>query len=116
MSNAVHLAVILQSRAEVYVAQRRWNEAAPVYRQLIAVYEPLLDRDPKNETFLKDRPPMYASLANCYAALSQWGSAATAIETSLDRMHAIELRRPLTKAEEQARADAAANLEQWRRR
>jgi tetratricopeptide (TPR) repeat protein len=111
--NASGLADILDSRASVYVAQKRWAEAVPVYRQLIAIFEPLFQRDPNDVGFLSERPRQYANLADCYAALLQWDRAISAIDLALERFHELELRRPLQTPEQAERDSAVAKRAQW---
>lgn len=113
---AAGFAEILDGRASIYVAQLRWSEAVPVYLQLIAMFEPLFQRDPTDGNILSERPRQYANLADCYAALSKWDLAIQAIQVALERFHEIELRRPLERAEQEERTTAVAKLAQWRRR
>ena len=113
--NSAGMAEILDSRASMYVAQKRWAEAVPVYQQLIATFEPLFQRDPNNAGYLSERPRHYAGLADCYASLSKWDLAISAIQLALERFREIELRRPLEKAEQAEREAAVAKMAQWRR-
>ena len=114
--NANRLADILKTRSDLYVVQKRWKEAVPVYLQLISISESQGKRDPKNELFLNERPGFYAALAECYAAMSEWNMAVPALQTSLERFNEIEMRRLLIQTEEEDRRAASAKLDQWRSR
>jgi eukaryotic-like serine/threonine-protein kinase len=116
LRNASRLAGILEGKAEWFAAQLRWNEAAAAFEKLIAMYEPLVARDPKNDNYLSDRPHFYVRLADSYAAVSRWDAAVTAMQTALQRFHEIETNRPLIKAEEAERGDAGVKLAKWSHR
>ena len=115
INNAVRLAGIIEGESEWYAVQHRWKESAAGFQKLLEIFDSLIKRDPERESFLKERPHFYMRLADCYAGMSQWDSAANAIKGGLERFQEIERRRPLVKAEVVERDEARAKSARWNR-
>jgi tetratricopeptide (TPR) repeat protein len=114
--NALGLCEIVDAKADAYVAQQRWQEAAAAYRRQITIFDSEEKRDPKNEVYLNERPRLYAGLAKSYASMSQWPQAVDAIQGALERFREIEMKRPLAEGEQADRVTANAHLLEWRTR
>ena len=108
-------AELMRAKADIYSAQKKWDEAAVVYTRIIAIYEEQMNRDPKNAGHLIEQPGLFSKLAECYAGAARWDSAVRSMQTALDRFNKIESGRPLVKAEADERRAFTAKLSQWQR-
>ena len=104
------------SRAEIYVAAKHWQEAIGVLKTNIAALEDLAPREPGNRLLVNRQPVTYARLAGCYAGAGDWGNAIIAMTTAVERYGAIERTRVLFPDEKLARDEAERNLAAWKRK
>jgi len=111
----VRLADVADTRADVYIAAKRWQEAIGEMKSNAAAYEDLARRDPDNPLFVDGQPPIYAKLADCYAGAGDRENARKAMQTAVDRYGAMGKKRALSTGEKQSRDEARAKLEAWQR-
>jgi tetratricopeptide (TPR) repeat protein/tRNA A-37 threonylcarbamoyl transferase component Bud32 len=110
----IRKAEILETTAQLRVAQKQWSDAIASYRAVISIFESQRARDPKNESLLAEQPSLYARLADCYSATGQKAEAIQALRTALDRTSEIEARRPLFREEQESRQASLEKLSAWR--
>jgi tetratricopeptide (TPR) repeat protein/predicted Ser/Thr protein kinase len=111
----VRLADVADTRADVYVAARRWQEAIAEMKSNAAAYEDLARRNPGDPLFVQSQPPIYAKLADCYAGAGERENARKAMQAALDVYAALERKRALSAGEKLSRDQARAKLDSWQR-
>jgi hypothetical protein len=109
----LRLVDVNDTRADVFMAAKRWQDAIGEMKLNAAAYEELLGHDPGNPQFLAGVPPVYAKMADCHAGAGDRESARKAMQTAMDRWAAVEAKRPLTAAESQSREESRAKLAGW---
>jgi tetratricopeptide (TPR) repeat protein len=103
-----------RGRGLAYAARKSWPEAIAAYRAAIADSEEAIRKDPGNDDYWNDLRLEHFELADCYAALEQWGDAAQAMQGALDNFQKISARRALRADEEESRQSGLAKLADWK--
>lgn len=106
----LRLADISDTRADVYMAAKRWREAIGEMKSNLAAYVELARRDPGNPMFVENQPAIYAKLGDFYSRAKERENAGKAWRTALDGYAATEARRALTVAEKKDRDEVRGKL------
>jgi tetratricopeptide (TPR) repeat protein len=95
---------------------KNWPQAIVAYRAAIADSEEAIRQDVQNDDYWNDLRTSLFELADCYAALEQWGNAAQAMQRALDSFQKVASRRTLRADEEESRKTALAKMAVWKAR
>jgi tetratricopeptide (TPR) repeat protein len=88
--NLTRKSELLHGEADVYIAEKRWEDAIPALKRMIEIFETQRKRDPKNEMFLSSQPGIYEQLADCYAKLGRKSEASQALQFAQDRQKELQ--------------------------
>ena len=92
-----------------------WAEAIASYQTAIDVFTEVWNQHPENEAFLDAQVALRFEQADCYAGNRQWDAAIGTMQTVLDSVRQIAVRRALTAEEEQAQREGPAKIENWKK-
>jgi tetratricopeptide (TPR) repeat protein/tRNA A-37 threonylcarbamoyl transferase component Bud32 len=107
---ALRLADITDTRADFYIAAKRWKEAVREMWVNAKRYDELGDREPGSALFADRRAVIYKKLSFCYLGGGDRTNARKALETALQRFALIEAKVPLTPNQIGSRQDALTRL------
>ncbi len=106
---------LMQTRAEIYMAQKKWDDAGKLLASILSIFDEKMKLDPQNDFYKNERPGLLSQLAECQAGAGRFDLAEKSVQHVLDAYRNIEAARPLVKPELEARAELQTKFAQWKR-